>query len=303
MAEVVGLIGAGNMGSKILVRLCEETFSVVVWDIDEGARDRALTLGATLSKSSAEVASRSRVVLLSLPMPSDVLDVVGGTDGLLAAEPLPRVIVDLSTIDPTTAREVAGLASTSGVGYLDAPVLGRPTSCGNWTLPVGGTTDDLGEVEYVLSPIARRIVHVGASGAGSALKLLNNLMFGAINAITTECMVGAARVGLDAEKFFTTVVDSNAASVSNLFRELGPKILREDFSPTFSLSLLEKDNRLAVEMLSAAGLESVVGRAVTELNGNGIAAGLGPEDTSALVKLLRRVEVRAGGPEPELAEL
>ena len=150
---------------------------------------------------------------------------------------------------------------------------------------MGGSPESIDAVRNVLSCFAAKVVHVGPAGAGNTVKLLNNLMFGAINAVTSECMAGAQRAGLDPEVFFTTVLESNAATVSNFFRELGPKIVKADWTPTFTLSLLEKDNRLAVEMLSGVGVDASVARAVDALNRRGLAAGLGADDTSGLVRL------------------
>jgi 3-hydroxyisobutyrate dehydrogenase len=112
-------------------------------------------------------------------------------------------------------------------------------------------------------------------------------MFGAINAITVEILAAAARLGLDPRVLFQTIVESGAATVSNLFREIGPKILEEDWSATFSLALLEKDNRLGLEMSEAAGARMQVARAVQRLNSDAVAHGLGRCDTSALIQLLR----------------
>ena len=286
VSQVIGLVGAGTMGSRMVAALREGDVQVAVWDVSEAARDAAAQLGATVCSSSAEVASLAEVVLLSLPGPTEVRQVTACADGLLDGDPLPSHIVDLSTVDPATSRELAELTESRGVHFVDAPVLGRPMSCGKWTIPAGGAREAVAAVEQVLRHFALRVVPVGPTGSGSALKLLNNLMFGAINAITCECMVGAARVGLDAATFFETVLESNAATVSNLFKELGPKILAADWAPTFTLSLLEKDNRLGVEMLKAAGLDATVSQVVADLNRRAISEGLGANDTSGLAKVV-----------------
>jgi 3-hydroxyisobutyrate dehydrogenase-like beta-hydroxyacid dehydrogenase len=192
--------------------------------------------------------------------------------------------VDTSTVDPDTTRRMAAEAAKAGVGYLDAPVLGRPDACGRWTMPVGGDAGTLERVRPALEALGG-IAHVGGSGSGNAIKLLNNLMFGAINAVTAEVFAAAERVGVSPERFYETVAASDAATVSNLFRALGPKILERDFSPTFAMSLLDKDNRLAVEMMERAGAPVMVGDMVKSLNGLALAAGHSGEDTSALVKV------------------
>lgn len=296
--DMVGLIGAGTMGGRMLARLVESAHRVVVRDIDPRAAAHAAEAGADVVTSPAEVARRADVVLLSLPMPSDVDTVVNGPDGLLTAAPAGAVIVDLSTVDPETSQRNAARAAAQGVGYLDAPVLGRPTGCGRWTLPVGGTADHVARARRVLEALAARIVHVGPTGTGNTIKLLNNLMFSAINAVTAEALAICAASGVDPQVFVQTVADSGAATVSNLFRELGPKILARDFSPAFSIDLLHKDVRLGLEMAARVHVPAVISPAGALLIEMARARGLGSEDTGAVVKVfeaLTAVEVRPRG--------
>lgn len=156
-------------------------------------------------------------------------------------------------------------------------------------MPVGGKLEALEVARPVLEVLARTVTHVGGPGAGNAIKLLNNLMFGAINAITAEVFAAAALVGVSPRRFYETVANSGAATVSNLFRELGPKMLEDDFSPTFTVDLLHKDNKLAIEMLDDARASAVVGSAITVLNGLARASGYGGEDTSAVVKVYEKL--------------
>ncbi len=291
----IGLVGVGTMGSRMLARLVEQGHMVIARDIAPTAERRAAEAGATVVSSPAEVALRAHIVLLSLPMPADVIEVVSGSDGLFAGAQPGAVIVDLSTVDPATTRRNASQAAARSVGYLDAPVLGRPPGCGKWTLPVGGDADDLERARPILEVLAARVVHVGASGSGNIIKLLNNMMFSAINAVTTEVLAVCAAVGMDPQVFVSTVADSGAATVSNLFRELGPKILARDFSPAFSIDLLHKDVRLGMEMASGVKAPTVITPAGAMLIEMARARGYGAEDTGAVVKVfeaMTAVEVR-----------
>lgn len=292
----VGLVGVGTMGSRILARLIESGHSVVARDIAPEAEHRAAQAGATVAGSPAEVARRASLILLSLPMPADVDQVVGGDDGLLAGAQPGAIIVDLSTVDPDTTRRNAARAAARDVGYLDAPVLGRPPGCGRWTLPVGGEASQLERARPVLQTLAARVIHVGSSGAGNVVKLLNNMMFSAINAVTAEVLAVCAALGMDPHVFVSAVADSGAATVSNLFRELGPKILARDFSPAFSIDLLHKDVRLALEMASRAKAPTVITPAGLVLIEMARARGHGAEDTGAVVKVFEAL--RTGETEP-----
>ena len=283
----VGLVGLGTMGGRIAAQLAAGGEDLVVWDAEPDLVDGVYAESPetiTAADSPSAVAISADVVLLSLPAPPEVAQVVTGDAGLLAVE-APRAICDLSTVDPDTTRALAARAGEAGAAYLDAPVLGRPPGCGSWTLPVGGSAQAVETVRPVLSHLANRIVHVGDVGSGNALKLVNNLMLGAINGITVECLTMADRAGLDPQVLYDTIAESGAASVSNLFLEIGPKITAGDTSPQFTLDLLAKDNELALAMGRSVEMPLVVGGAVQTLNQLGRDRGLGGLDTSALTRL------------------
>ena len=287
MGERVGLVGFGIMGAAMAPRMMAAGYSVAVFDSSADAMDGAAAIGCIAADSPYELARETGVTIISLPRPEHVVGVVRtGADCLLAGAGQGSVIVDTSTVDPATSQHNAAAAMKTGVGYLDAPVLGRPAGVGSWTLPVGGDVDHLDTAAPVLKTFAANIVHVGPSGQGNKLKLLNNLMFGAINAVTCEVFAAAERLGMDPGVLFDTVVDSGAATVSNLFRELGPKIVGHDFVPAFSIDNLEKDVGLGLAMARDAGMTLAVSEAGQRLNRRAQAAGLGGEDTAAIVKIV-----------------
>src|SRR5699024_6661047 len=163
-----------------------------------------------------------------LPRPEHVL---AAAEGPLAALP-GSVVADLSTIDPGSARQAASLLQGHGVQYVDAPVLGRPDKIGAWTLPAGGPADAVDVIRSVLQgTAAKSVLHVGEAGAGSAITVLNNLMFGPIArntletvAVTAEALTASATSGPTAEAAEAFGTSAVTATVSNLFREIGPKI-------------------------------------------------------------------------------
>ncbi|SMB97277.1 3-hydroxyisobutyrate dehydrogenase [Thermanaeromonas toyohensis ToBE] len=298
----VGLIGVGTMGSQMARKLLTNGYEVIAFDINPSALARAQEIGASPARSPRQVAEIASIILLSLPLPNDVEGVVQEAEGVLAGSQPGHVIVDLSTVDPFTTQRNAALAKEKGVGYLDAPVLGRPQACGNWTLPVGGEVVYLDKVRPILEKLAKKIIHVGPSGHGNIIKLLNNMMFGAINAVTAEIMAICAKLGMDPKVLYDTIATSGAASVSNLFIELGPKMINRDFTPLFTIDLLHKDLKLALEMAQRAGVPVIVGHSNQLVNEMARAKGLGNEDTSSAVKVYEEFigrtisgEVKGGG--------
>ena len=281
----VGVIGAGTMGMLVVETLLDDGHSVVVYDVNSDALQRAEEMGANVASHPRSVAEQSAIVLLLLPGPPQIEMVVTGRDGLLDGARQGQTIVDMSTADPGTARQLGEAASAHGVDFLDAPILGRPSAIGNWVLPVGGEAAVVERCRPLLQTLARTVVHVGPLGAGHTLKLLNALMFSAINAMTAEMMAISVKAGLSPAVLFDTIAASNAATVSGLFKEVGAKIVERDFTPVFPIDLLCKDNGLAVAMAREFGTPPILANLVQTLNELARAGGLGSEDTSALVKV------------------
>ena len=289
MCESVGVIGVGRMGMPAVQSLLISGAHVVVSDVSTDALRGVESMGATLVDDPAQVAERTNTILLFLPGPPQVEAVVNGQRGLLSAGRVNQTIVDLSTVDPSTTRRMGERAAAIGVDYLDAPVLGRPEAVGRWVLPVGGNSQVLERCRPILSRLAREIIHVGPLGAGHTLKLLNALMFSAINAMTAEMMAISSKAGLDPKVLFDTIAGSDAATVSGLFREVGRKIVDRNFAPTFTVDLLCKDNGLAIQMARDAGAPPILASAIQTINELARARGLGHEDSSALVKVYQQL--------------
>lgn len=279
------------MGAPMAGALIDHGYDVVVFDKSDVALGRAAAIGCNAVTTPAEVGRRARVILISLPRPEHVVAVVRtGDESLLAAAPPGTVIVDTSTVDPETSQDNAKAAQAVSIGYLDSPILGRPAGCGNWTLPTGGDAEYLAAATPVLETFASRIIHVGPSGHGNMLKLLNNLMFGAINTITCEVFALSERLGMDPGLLYDTIATSGAATVSNLFKELGPKIVDREFTPDFSVDNLEKDVGLGLTMARQSGLTLEFSETGQRLNQAAQRAGLGAEDTAAIVRIFEDKE-------------
>ncbi|WP_408897300.1 NAD(P)-dependent oxidoreductase [Nocardioides sp. R1-1] len=293
----VGVVGLGAMGLRLATRIAGAGATLRCVDPAPAAAARAAEEGLTVVEDVRDLASCDAVVL-SLPTPDVVLDVVArladaaqaASAGAEAARPL--VVIDTSTIGPGDARAAARLAEERGQAYADAPILGRPASVGQWTFPVGGDEETVAFVRRVLAPAARAVERVGPVGTAAATKVLNNLMLGTINAVTAELLVLAEAAGLDPGRWVDLVVDSGAASVSPLFRDVAARAVDGDFEPTFTLQLLHKDNALALDLADELRVPMITGRAAQQLTTMGLAAGHGAEDTIAVLKVLESITGR-----------
>jgi 3-hydroxyisobutyrate dehydrogenase len=292
--EKVGLIGAGVMGLTVAPLIVAAGHPLYACDISPKARQRILEVGAVPVANPREASEKADIILMFLPGPEQVEECVTGGEGLLAGSRAGMVLVDMSTIDPGTTRRMAGLSGARGVGYLDAPVLGRPASVGQWALPVGGRIADLERCERVFKLFAAKVFHVGESGAGHKIKLLNQLMFSAINAMTAEMMAIAEKAGVSPGLLFETITASRAGTVSNLFIELGQRIAENDYgTPTFNIDLLCKDLRLAIGLAQEVQAPPLLARTIQFLNETAQAQGYGSSDTAVMWKVVLKMWERS----------
>jgi 3-hydroxyisobutyrate dehydrogenase len=286
----IGLMGAGVMGLSAAQRFISAGHSLWVFDPNPTAQDRARDLGAQVVSLPAEAARQAEIILMYLPGPKEVWACVAGQEGLLTTARPGSIIVDQSTVDPGGTQRLSAMARKQSVGYLDAPVLGRPSAVGRWALPVGGESVDLDICRPILELVADKIFPVGPSGSGNKVKLLNQLMFGAINAMTAEMMAIADSLGIPPRLLFEIITSSEAATVSNLFKELGARIAQERYDePTFSVDLLIKDVRLAVDMAKGHQAPPLLSRTVEFINEMAQAQGYGGFDTAIMWKCYRKI--------------
>lgn len=277
------MVGTGTMGRTVAAKFLESGVKVSGYEVSAACVEKGTETGISMCASLAELAERSDWIILFLPGPAEIAECVCGQKGLLSALRAGAIIIDMCTSSPQNTVAMESAARAAGVRYIDAPVLGRPSSVGKWALPVGGDAAALEEVRALLNLVAAHVVHMGSAGSGHKVKLLNQLMFGAINAMTAEMMAVSEKVGIPPARLYEIIVASQAGTVSNLFRELGGRISEERYTdPTFTVSLLCKDVRLGVEMAEAAGAPLILGRTIDLLNKASHAQGYGAEDSAVM---------------------
>ena len=286
----IGIIGTGVMGITVAEKIIAAGHNLTVYDLSTEAAGRAKKLGARVAHTPKDVALDSDIVLLFLPGPAEVIDSISSPDGLLSGMQPGSIIVDMSTSDPEVSEKMYSLAEEKGVDFLDAPVLGRPITAGQWALPVGGKKDVIESCKPVFKIFAAHVFHAGPAGTGHKIKLLNQLMFGAINAMTAEMMAIAEKIGIEPRRLFEIITASKAGTVSNLFKELGKRVADGNYDdPTFTVDLLIKDIKLAVQMAKDGNAPPLLARTVEFVNEVSQAQGLGNRDTSIMWTSYRRI--------------
>src|SRR5262245_10777329 len=177
----IGFIGLGNMGGPMAANLLKAGYDVTVFDLSSPAVQSLVGQGAKSADSPAAVARADvEVILTMLPAAQHVKQVYLGEDGLLANVQAGVLLIDSSTIDPHSARDVAAAARAHGNPMLDAPVSGGTAgaAAGTLTFMVGGEQADFDRAKPVLSAMGKNIVHCGAAGNGQVAKVANNMLLG-----------------------------------------------------------------------------------------------------------------------------
>lgn len=281
-AAVVGLIGLGNIGGRLVDHLLRAGHDVAVHDVRDVAREDAARRGARAVDSAAEAANGARAVLLSLPGPDVVEEVV---DGILSAADAGLVVVDHSTIDPDTTRRLAERCAGVDVAFLDAPVSGgvQGAEAGTLAVMAGGDADALGRVRPLLDAYAAHVFHVGASGSGQAVKLANNQITAANIVALGEGLSAAVAAGVDLDK--AVAVLSTSSANSHVLSSYFPRTLFTQDRPTgFALDLMHKDLGLFLDSAAKTSLPVPLTSTVRDLFRIGQRDGRGDKDFTSVVE-------------------
>jgi 3-hydroxyisobutyrate dehydrogenase-like beta-hydroxyacid dehydrogenase len=292
----IGVIGLGNMGGQMARRLTATGYAVMGYDIDGGRASRISQEGITCGSTPAGVTKEADVVLSSLPDSTAVRRAYLGEDGVLSGARPGMVLIDASTIDPETWREVATAARAHGVDCLDAPVSGGPAEAGSGRLVflVGGEAPTLERCRALLLALGSDIHHAGPLGSGHVVKIVNNVMSMGNMAVAAEAMVLGVKAGLDPQRLFEIL--STSGGRSHHFLKRFPNVLAGDFTPHFSIALSRKDVSLALALAARLEMPMLVASTVRQVYEAAHAQGLGALDMAAVTALYEQwtdVKVRA----------
>ncbi|GAA0597018.1 3-hydroxyisobutyrate dehydrogenase [Craurococcus roseus] len=289
----IGFVGLGNMGAPMARNLAKAGHRVAVFDIVPTALEAAAAAGLSPAASAAEAARGAEVVITMLPAGKHVRDAWLGAGGMVAASGPDAVLIDCSTIDVATAREVA--ANSGGREMLDAPVSGGVMGAEGATLAfmVGGTKAGFARAEPILQAMGRKIVHCGEAGAGQAAKLCNNMILAATMIATCEGFILAERLGLTHQALFDVVSNSsgNSWAMSTYCPVPGPvpgSPANRDYKPGFAAALMAKDLGLAQEAAKGSGANTPLGAQALAFYQRFLEAGGGDKDFSGIIEMLRK---------------
>ncbi|WP_260287738.1 NAD(P)-dependent oxidoreductase [Peribacillus aracenensis] len=256
----VGLIGTGAIGKGVLKNLIKNNCDVLAYDISEKAKENIRNLGGFVANHPKEVIQFSEIVFLSLPSPQIIKDLFLGTEGIAKEMKSHTTILDLSTIDPATAREMNDLCHQYNSHYFDCPVSGGPAGAdeGTLTIMVGGDKDQFDNIVEYLGYIGSNIEYIGESGLAQVLKLCHN-MIGAANIVALgEAFATGVKHGLSV-KVMANVIGKSLAG-SRPLEYFGPNIVNNTYDNVkFMLNHMHKDLGLYVNMTRQVGIPSFIG--------------------------------------------
>ena len=297
----VGFIGIGVMGRPMTLNLLKAEHHVTIFarHPEKSEVQEVINAGAKLAPSARAVAMTSDIVITMLPNSPQVEEVVTGPLGLLEGARKGLIIVDMSTIAPTMSRKLAQGASIHGVHILDAPVSGGSQGAinGTLTIMVGGEREIFDQALPVLEAMGKKenIFHVGPNGAGEIIKLVNNVLCGAIAAAIAESFVLGVKAGANVDTMAKIIGVSTGASWQ-LANQFPLRAFNGSFQPGFMTDLLHKDLGLALELAAENTVPAAMLALTRQMYEMARAEGYGRDDYTSIMKVLEQmagVEVRS----------
>jgi len=292
----VGFVGLGVMGAPMALNILKGGHELTVYDKSPEAVARLVQAGAKRAHTAREVGVASDIVVTMLPEPQHVEQVVLGPDGVAEGLRAGGIVIEMSTIDPSTSRRVGDALRQRGMELVDSPVgkTSEHAATGTLTLMVGGNKEAIDRATPVLNCMGTDTYYCGGPGTGHAMKMTNNLLATTIMIANTEALAIGVKNGLTLE-LMQEVMRTTMAWNQQLAVAMPKKAFLGDDSPGFAIRLACKDVRLACEAADQMGFEASVGRGAQATMERAMAQGLGDRDTAALMFLREKalgIEIR-----------
>ncbi|GIV77194.1 NAD(P)-dependent oxidoreductase [Litorilinea aerophila] len=289
MSERVGFIGLGIMGRGMAANLLKAGFTVRVWNRTASRMEPLVAQGAEAGESPADVAAHSDIVITCVSDTPDVEEVILGEKGVIHGAKPGSLVIDCSTISPKVTRQIAEKLAEKGIHMLDAPISGGSEGAANGTLSimVGGEADQFQRAMPVFQAMGKTITHVGGTGAGQTVKLVNQVLVVGNCLAMCEALMLAQAGGVDLKKTYDAV--SQGAAGSWMFTNRAPQIIQRDWRPGFTVALQQKDLRLVLEAADELGVPIPGTSLIFQLYRTLEARGHSEEGNHALIKALENL--------------
>jgi len=290
----IGFIGLGIMGKPMAMSLLKAGFTLTVYNRTGAKCGPLVDAGAAAVSSPLDAATCSDVVVTVVSDTPDVEAVLFGDEGIWHGLKEGQIVIDMSSISPAATQRFAVRLREKNVEMLDAPVTGGEKGAieGTLAIMVGGERDTFNRCLPIFQAMGKTIVYAGQSGSGQKTKLVNQMLCAQHIVAMAEGLRFARLYGLDMET--TLKVVSGGAAGSWMLSNLGPRILRNDFAPGFTIKLQQKDMRLVREALQDMKAIYPATELAYELFTEAVASGLGDLGTQGLIKLFKDEDRSSG---------
>lgn len=286
----VGFIGLGIMGKPMVENLLKANVTVLVNDLNKEAEHEVVMRGAN-AVSVQQMAQQADYVITSLPNGAIVKAVLySGEDAILKQTDIKvKAVVDTSSLTPNESLEISKVLETRQVKYMDAPVSGgEPLAItGELSVMIGCAKTDLPEVQKVLEPIAASVIRVGDVGAGSVVKLANQIIVNTNIAALSEAVVLAKKFDIDLANMYEAIKGGLAGS--SVMDAKFPKMIEEDYQPGGTLNINLKDMKNVSSTADTVGLTLPIANQVKEIYKSEVAHGNGMNDHSGIIKYFENI--------------
>ena len=289
----IGFIGLGNMGGPMASNLTSAGHAVSGFDVMASALDRAVCNGVTATASVADLAGECNVVITMLPAGEHVRQVYLGDEGVLASAAPRTLLIDCSTIDVATARDLNEAAALRNLEMLDAPVSGGVggAEAGTLTFMVGGAPAPFERARPLLDIMGSNVFHTGGPGNGQAAKMCNNMILGISMIAVSEAFSLAEKVGLGAQTLFDVVSTASGQcwSLTSYCPAPGPvptSPANHDYQAGFTSDMMLKDLRLAQQSAGFTGAATPLGAEAEAIYSRYCESGNGASDFSGIIRMI-----------------
>ena len=286
MDKKIGFIGLGIMGKPMALNLLNAGFKVTVYNRTASKTEQLVSHGAEKADSPRRVAEKSTVIITIVSDTPDVEEVILGKNGVIEGIRPDSVVIDMSTISPEATRRIAERLQEKRSYMLDAPVSGGEQGAidGILSIMVGGEVEIFDRCQPILQTMGKNIIHVGSSGMGQTVKLVNQILVAGTLCAIAEALLFAQKSGVDLEKAIDAVKGGAASSWQLV--NLAPRIIKRDYQPGFMIDLMQKDLNLVMRTADEMKVPLPVTSLVHQMYYSLQSAGEGKSGTQALVKAL-----------------
>jgi len=288
MLRKIGFIGLGTVGRHMAANLTKGSYELTVYDSDQEAVAEVVAHGAVAASSAAEAAKGRDLVIAIVPEGDELGGLFFGDKGILAGIDPGTIFADMGSHSLETTMKMSAETAKKKVPYLDAPVWGSKDHAANglMTIVIGGDPSLAGKCREPFSFFGLNTIHVGNIGDATKMKFIVNLVQAELVQVLAEGLVFGEKMGFHADKILE-VLDTRGVA-SPLFHQKGRAMARGDFSRSLALKYVHEQLQMVMSAAPLMGLNLPAAEAATKVYEQGVKAGLGEEDFSAVIKVLRK---------------